>query len=349
MSADMKLYADYQRYNFFRRPEWRWDRVLGLCDRYPNPGRCTKRDDDFIRKARNFLLRRRDDPDKREQLWFEYPGLSYAYDMRQKSAESPEGAMFIEARLLAGQSYADIAASMSTLPDTVRWYEALYFNVLPHLRARDWITKAVLLPAILKYNGAFAAKDSSAALPFRDSVVARPFLDASLKLFAYFGGPQLVDVMLAGFQAGKPLSSQDNMANWFDQNWSMTLRRRSSQAALQFEINKYNVTELFAVHSRIIEVERSAENQDQVRSDTERHIKAMVDEIPWAFGADAKKSRAGTVLGRLEDMPGELRDEEMLKVASGETVPGLADNFPARLPPPRKKQAELLGLKNPEL
>lgn len=352
MNADAKLYVDFQKHNFFRRPEWRWDRVLNICDRYPSPGRCTRRDDPFIRRAKEFLLRWRneDNEGSREKLWFDYPGLYYAYDLHRRIAEEPAGAMFLQARLLARQTFEHIATALKTIPDTVRWYEALFFNVNDALDCRDWITGQVIMPAIMTYHNSAkqAAADDGPAV-YKDSSVAKPFLDASLKLFAYFGGPFLVDLMIAGFQSGKPLTSQEDMSSWFDQHWSMTVRRRSAQAALQFEINKYNVLELFAVHTRIMEIERSEESQDQARTQTERHIKAMVEEIPWAVGDEGARAHEGTVLGRLDNMAAELRDDEVLLVASGKPVPGLADDFPERLPPPRKQQAAMIGVKETEL
>ncbi len=354
----MKLLAEFQKYNFFRSPAWRWDRVMKIADKYGGmAGRCTKRDDAWIKTSKAFFLRYRDLPDDedRERLWMETPGLFYAFELFSRAADQPEGACFLEARLLARQTPEVIAECMGTLPDTVRWYEALYFNVADKLQHRDWITAQVLIPAVMKHYGNWheATQNADVALPFQKGManrpVAHPFLDASLKLFAYFGGPHIVDIMITGFQAGKPLTSPDDMAAWFDNHMSMTVRRRVSQAAMQFEINKYNITELLTVHTRIMEIERSEESQDQQKSTTERHIKAMVDEIPWAVGDEGAKASAGTMLGRMDKMAGELRDDEVLKISSGQTVPGLADDFPDRLPPPKKKESKLLTIKEPEL
>lgn len=338
----MLTYADYQKNNFFRKPHWRWDRVLQMVDRYGQPGRCTKRDDDFIRKARKFLLAWRDAEDEaeKERLFWERPGLYYAYQMREKVNVDPEAAMFIEARLLARQKFDVIAKNMSTIPETVQWYEALFFNVVDHLDARDWITKHVLMPAFTKHpNNVIANHDG--ALPFKDSTVAFPFMDASLKLFGYFGGPQLVDFMLAGFQSGKPLTGMDDLNNWLDANWSTTIRRRSAQAALSFEINKYNVLELFAIHTQIIQIERSEESADQARTTTEKHIKAMIDEIPWMVGKKGAKALEGTELGKYDEYAAELRDEEVMRLAAGEVLDAeYLESRPKMLPPPRRKAGE---------
>lgn len=332
----MKLYEDYQRFNVFRRPDWRLERVLKIIDRLPTPGRCSGRDDTYIRQARNFFLRwRAKSPDEREELFWENPGLFYAYQIHEKAEEEPEPAMFIQARLLARQSHKAIADCVSTRPETIDWYEKLFFNIADRLENRDWVTKHVLLPAIMKNHGAAPTKSDGEVLVFKDSAVARPFLDASLKLFAYFGGQHIVDIMITGFQSGKPLVSPDEMSAWFDHHWSMTIRRRSHQAAIQFEVNKYNVMELFAVHTQIMAIEKSADNQEQQRTTTERHIKAMLDDLPFVVGDDGEKVTQGTALAIYDAEAAELRDEELLRVQHGEKVN--SDRLEA-LPPPRKQK-----------
>ena len=351
----IKTYADLQKYNFFRTPEWRWDRILKLVDRHPTPGRCTRRDDDFVRKARNFILRWRsaEGDDEKERLKFENPAIHYAYDFHQKSNDDPEAVMYVQARLLARQDPEHIGSVMGILPDAVLWYSWLFFDVIDRLEQRDWITKQIIVPAMVrqgfkkkKKNG---PQETDESYQVMDSSVAKPFMDGSLKLFAYFGGTHLVDALIAGLQAGKPLSSPDEISNWMDSTWMNVLKRRSLQAAMAFEINKYNVTEVFAVHTRIIEIERSEESSEQARTSHERHVKAMIDGIPWAVGDDGRKLYDKSIVGRFDDMPGELRDDEVLQLASGQHVPGLATDFPKELPAPRTDKKSILMAQNTDL
>lgn len=358
-AIQLRTYAQIQKYNFFRQPDWRWERVLSLVDREPTPGRCSRRDDDYVRKARSFVLRWRQASTEtdRDRLMFENPGLHFAYQFNLRLVDDPEAAMYVQARLLARQTPEHIGNVMGVLPDAVRWYSLLFFDVLDRLDQRDWITKQILVPAMMRNNGTRPAlspgteADSEAAmvLPSRDSTIARPFLDGSLKLFAYFGGTHLVDVLIGGLEAGKPLTSPDDLKNWWDSTWSGAIRRRSAQASVQFEINKYNVLELFAVHTRIIEIERSEDSADQARTVTEKHIKAMVDEIPWAVGEAGAKVYSRTVVGRFDVMASELRDDELLKLASGQTADTLKD-YPAALPPPRReKKSEIMEAAQAEI
>lgn len=342
----MKLYEQFQRHNVFRRPSWRFDRVLWILDRYPTPGRCTPRDDKETRVARKFMMRWRNKEtrEEREELFWENPGLFYALEIFEKMTEEPEPAHFMEARLLAGQGFAEIAEVMSTVEETVFWYEKLFFNVADHLRERDWITKHVLLPSMLQHHGLLPSQptdDDGLVLPAPSSVVAKPFLDASLKLFAYFGGRHLVDLMITGFQLGKPLQSAEDMSMWFDQGWSTTIRRRSHQAALQFEINKYNVMELFATHTRIMEIEKSEDSQDRQRSTLERHVQQMLDSIPWQIGP----SEGTDPLTRYyADKAGEPRDAEVQRLASGKDLsPERKKELAMVRPNPKRKPGMTLG------
>lgn len=335
MPVKLRTHADFQKYNFFRTPSWRWDRVLALLDRDDGgpPGRCSRRDDDVVRAARGFVLRwRNGDVEARQRLLFERPDLFYAYDFHQRLDDDPDAAMYIQARLLARQTPVQIGETMGVLPEAVERYAELFFDVIPYLDNRDWVTKQVLIPALFRSP----TIDDATGVAHGSHVTVRPFMDGSLKMFAYFGGPHLVDLMIAGMQAGRPLASPDDVSGWFDANVATTVRRRAAQAAQLFEINKYNVMELFAVHAKIMEIERSEESQDRSKSTQERHIKAMMDEIPWAVGDDGARLYGKTAVGRFDAMAAELRDDELILISSGRTAPTVAAAFPAALPPPRR-------------
>lgn len=329
---------DYQKYNVFRAPDWRWQRVIQLCDRQPAPGRCSRRDDAWVRAGRNFLLRWKAvrNEQTRAELFRDHPGLYYAYEIYEKGQEDVTPRAYLEARLLARQTAAEIADAVHTAPEAVEAFEALFFNVTDRLDAPDWVSKHVLLPAAMRNNG--LGPLPSANTIFRDSTVARPFLDGTLKLFAYVGGPHLLDVLITGFQLGKPLNSPDELGAWFDGHWSNMVRRRSSQAMMMFETNQFNVMELFALHAKLMEIERSDDSKESQRTSIERHIAAMVADIPWTIGDDGADQFAGTAVGRLDEGAAELRDDELLQLAGGAASGPLETALqPLALPPPRKK------------
>lgn len=331
--------ADFQKYNFFRVPEWRWERVVLLTSPREGgaPGRCNRRDDEYVRAGRNFQLRwSNGDHIARERLKWENPGLFYAYDFYQRCQDDPDSALYLEARILAGMTPQQIFETMGILPSAVEWYGRLFFDVAPYLKQRDWITKQVLVPAMKRSLLPPPTPEGQRA---KDAEIARPYLDGTLKLFSYFGGPNAADLMIAGMQMGKPLVSADDSHNWLDGVWSTSVRRRSVQAAQTFNITKYNVIELFNVHGKIIELDRAEDSTEKSRSTMEKQIKALMDEIPWTVGDDGARLYDGTMVGRFDNNAAELRDDEILRLASGETASTLQDTYPDELPPPRRARA----------
>lgn len=348
----LKRYAEFQQFNPFCKPDWRWQRVLEICDRPDRPGRCSRRDDKMVRAGRNFLLRYRNEPNarKREELFWDYPGLYYAYQIYEKTQlqEDYYVAAMIEARILARQPDWEIAKIASTVEETVAWYEALFFNVRPRLDNRDWVTRHVLIPAVMNNYGTWKADDRSDVVAmFRSSEIARPFYDGTLKLFAYFGGKYLTDIMISGFEAGKPVQSPEDVGRWFDAHFTNAAKRRSHQAMLTCPIDKYNVMDLFVVNTKLMEMERSEESQEAQRSTIERHIEAMLKSIPWTVGDDGRKKMLGTGHEIYEETAADLRDVELIEVAAGAAPDGLHEKVaPLALPAPRRKSRSILDGKD---
>jgi hypothetical protein len=317
----MRLNHEYQQRNVFCRTDWRFERILSLCDRHPVAGRCTRRDDRFIRRGRSFVLRwrNRENQEQREDLFMENPGLFYAYEIYERMNEDPVPIHILEARLLARQTHEEIAELFGTIPETVAWFEALFFNVTPRIDSRDWITKQVLLPALMRrythYRTDSVADDAPRSRRDNSYTSITPFIDGTLKLFAYFGGKHVVDLMLTGFEAGMPLDNTTNLPNWLDHHFSRGIKRRSLQAALTFEVNRSNIMSLFECNIRLMELERSAENQEQQRTAIEHHAKKMIDELPFRVGDD--ETNADSPLATYDKSPNELRDDDLHAVGAG--------------------------------
>ena len=102
-----------------------------------------------------------------------------------------------------------------------------------------------------------------------------------MKLLAYFGGAAVVDSLLADFQTGKPLASMEDIGAWFDRGWRLTIRRRSLQAALLFEVDKKSVMKLFKVHTRLMELRSADKVQEGPHPNEAAHTKAFLDGFPW--------------------------------------------------------------------
>lgn len=331
---------DFEKFNPFRTPHWRLERVLEMVDRRPTPGRSTRRDDQYVRGLRNFILRyRRYDRFSRQRLCAENPGLYYAWLLHERAEDEQETVFIIQARILAQQTDAEIAAEFNTLHDTILWYEKLFFNVRDRFQAHDWILRRVLVPAVVE-SKVRMEQESKEEGRFRRSPLAEPFFDSSIKCFGYFGGPLAVDFMLSGFRRDLRLQSNEDVGPWLNEFIMQGAKRRCAMAVGQFEVNKYNVMELFGFFGQILTIEKSAEHEDQARTSIETNVEMMLEQLSFSLGRKGAASVSGTAIEEFDTGPVELRDAELLLLQSGGKVDTLDDLEDVRIPEPRKKDEE---------
>lgn len=327
----------------FRRTEWRFNRVIAMCDRVPTPGRCTPRDDEYVRRARNFLLRYRAfDEDRREELRYEDEDLYAAFDVyRKKADQEGDQAFTLESRILSGQTDEQIAEHYSFGPRTVDYYESLFFNVRDRMTRRDWMTTQVLIPALKR--DVKQATTTSAWQP-QDHAVIKTQLDGSLKFFAYFAGPYVLEQMLVGFDHTSRANSPDEAGTgWCERHYIKGLKRKAAQTVNFFEVNKFNVMDVFMTVNQIISIEKSADQSEGAQTKYDMHIKGCIDGLPWTVGTrDAENVKAEIAV--YDDSTSELRDDELLMTAAGELAPTLAGMTFIKIPEGKPKD-EIIGPK----
>jgi hypothetical protein len=156
-------------HNPFRPPDWRWRLADYLVE---NPRFRRRWVDAWARRAARFrrLLLRHGDP-SHPKVVARDPALAAAY--RLKSEPGPR--LVVEASLLAGESYDAVAARVGLDATVVEAYERVFYAVSDQRSARDW----VLFTAIPGLYGTSAPDDA-----------------ALIKMFAYLGGPFVLDMML---------------------------------------------------------------------------------------------------------------------------------------------------------
>jgi hypothetical protein len=170
----ISYHPDLQRLSPLRRPDWRWRRAQTLvaARRYY----CCRRDDPETGRTVRYLraLARCADGIPSAQLERNFPDLCRAHRLHDNNGTTK---LTVEARLLAGQAVAEVARLTGLTPGAVAAYEALFFNVLDRLDARDWILAHALRAG---------PSDRTVA---RDRGVV-------LKTFAYTGGPLVLEAVL---------------------------------------------------------------------------------------------------------------------------------------------------------
>jgi hypothetical protein len=277
------------------------------------PERCKRFDDQWIQGYRSYLFTWNKGGSRRTSLLYDNPGLYYAHNMFVNRLNDPEMSLIIEARLLSGMSYEAIAEENKTIPETIQWYEKLFFNVKEFLRHHDWILRNVLVPASDRFVDVENEQDSDKRPRFE----IKPHFDMTLKFFAYYGGPVLCDFMLSGFKRGVKVERLDDVEPWLDSQWSNQIRRKSAQAAGQFRVNSFNVMELFVVHAKLIEIQQRVDDKQTRHNEFEKHINAMLSEMPWVVGDEGEKLYAETPLGLYDRQAAELDGSEVMTVGAG--------------------------------
>lgn len=336
------LFEEIQRWNMFRRPDWRFERVLHLAARHPQPGRCTPRDDAYVKDYHKFFLKWRGlNEEDRYKLFYEDRGMFLAHAIHEREISDPDSVLILQSQLLTDLPMVKIADEHSTHPEAVECYEAIFFNVRPYLGQRKWVMNQILIPAIMKQirmeNNVEMQASDDVDRPFgKVPVVVKPFLDATLKYFSYMGGPFVCDLLSEGIRARR-IQRPEDVQRFLDESWTTNVKRRSLQASLTFEANRYNIMDLFNVHARIMEIERGAEDLEWKQNALEKHLMTAFDAMPWCVGTDGVNRGKELGLDRYDVVPAELRDHELQAVAAGGKIKAEEEVVTLRLPPPRKK------------
>jgi hypothetical protein len=331
----------FSKYHPFRRPDWRYERVLQMVDRFPSPGRSTSRDDIWVKGLRNFILQYRSGkPGARARLEYANPGLYFAWIIHEQAEEDYETAFMIESRILADQPDEEIAKEAHTLPEAIAWYEALFFNVRDRLESHDWVLKHVLMPSVLRCRDQFkkeqGAGDEGTGNKFIRDPLAEPFWDSSLKFMGYFGGKFIIDFMLTGYARGVKAQARDQTWKWVSNYFQGQGSRRAAMGIGHFEVNKYNVMELFQVHMRLVELQHQASKEGGAETTFEKNVEAFMSDIPWSVGMDGAKAVEGTPMAALDEGAAEMRDDELLLLSAGENIARIDEIATLTLPAPVK-------------
>jgi hypothetical protein len=267
----------YAKYNPFRTPEWRADRAMTLVGNQPRRRRALRTDDVWVREYAWFLARylpagENDNEEAKEQLFVRNPGLYFAQEIHFN--EDYEWRAILQARLLTNDSYENIAKGLATMPSAIEAYEAVFFNVRDRLDSHDWIVKTVLGTAM----------DRAAN---REGTLTEHQRNMTYKLFGYFGGPLILDAIISGFNRGTLPTRKTEVAGWFDSTVKNLLRSKAAVAARVFEVNKFNVMQLFEIQLGVITSDLQAKSQQSGPvSPLVKNVQALLEMSPWALAKD---------------------------------------------------------------
>jgi hypothetical protein len=187
------------------------------------------------------------------------PALLAAFQVR--SAVDSRLRSELEARVLAGQSTAAIAALCGLPPEVVEAHVHVFFDLEGRLGASDYVTSVVI--GIVPHEG------------LTD-------IDALMKCFAYSGGAHVLDAVIAVLDAGKLAGGGATSAESANEKLI-----RMAIAARGLAVNAKNAPGLIRLQARLLEFERWAAAGIVVN----RPIRATVE--PWptpAIGEGARRA-----------------------------------------------------------
>lgn len=315
--ATTTLLAALQKYDPGAEPDWRYQRILEIIHRHPSPGRCSRYDDSWVKKARSFILAYEQKDQKRiprRKLMLLCPELFYAYVIHERAAAGNSAdvnvMLLIQARIIAGQTDEAIAKEIGTHPGVINWYSKLFFDVRDRLDQKDWVITRVLVPALVR--SPIVDEEDDAPVNAIETF-SRNFLDGSLKYFGYFGGGEIIDTILGGQRREVSENASDEFLDTF---FRRQLKVKTIQAISRLPVNRYNINQLLETYMELIKLERAAGGtaEESAYSDA---MTALLGQVRFKTGGDARQMIAQTPLGEYYDKGFDLSYEEQQTVLSG--------------------------------
>lgn len=289
--------------------------MLQLVDARPEPKMASRKyDDKYVKGYRNFLLKWKaakiavDTEAEQMKLFHATPEIYYAHTFH--SHPDVEWREILEARLLAREPDDYIAFELSTIPGAIDWYENLFFNIRDRLASRSWVVKTIL--------GLVQHRTSTG-----DETISADQRWLAYKLFAYFGGPLVLDIIISGFDESTIPSKNEKAGEFIDHIMQTGVRRSSSMAAQFFSVNKFNVMQLLEIQQRFMIFESEARSASGgAGQDYEANIERFFEHIPLAIGTKAREGRTPQTL-LFEKTSVEPRADEQLALSRGEVPDSL--------------------------
>lgn len=261
----MALLAELERYNPLKRPDWRYRRVLSIIQGKSSRGSSRVFDDRWIKGYRRFLVTyNRPGKQSRLRAFKSDPALYYAHRLYHEPDK--EWRSILEARILANETPESIAKCFHTIPETVDWYEKIFFDVRDRLGSRDWIIKVIRQGVDLTLDDAGDVADDIKFFTY--------------KFFGYFGGPWALDVIIAGVgEVGGP-RSYDEVNSWLQEVIVSGLTRKGAIASQLIGVNNFTASGLLRAYATVLKEKGDGLGDEHVDI-YRQHLEALREQIEY--------------------------------------------------------------------
>lgn len=247
-----------------RRPTWRSDLAeeLHACGRMP-PNKSI--DPPF---AELIHFRRRLEQAATEadfaKLRRRHPALVEAVELHERNALTR---WMLEARVLAGQSTTEIAHLLQLSAATVAMYEAVFFDVRDRLEAPYWVIGQAIGP---RYHEKLEACR----------------VDAVLKVFAYYCGPRMLDLLLSEVVDARGRLKPLELQNLHTPEARNTARAQIAVAAMTGPSDLKRFQELLGIQQLI----RDAQHNFSSKSTVATSVSVDPMPLPTQFSGESKRA-----------------------------------------------------------
>lgn len=272
-----------------RPVNWRWLRAKELNDNRQASSR--RRDDAFVVAALQMIEAQAaiETPDHRYALEEGSPDLYRAWELAFDTAVLESTRAEIEARLLAGQGYAEAGRKVRYSAKTVQAYEAWFFNVTDRLGDDNWVV-----------HQAFGRD-------YHRGVAARDY-DVLWKVFGYFGGPHVLDAYIRQ-GVRRPATRAEDVSVWFQNDERLMLTIKAAVAARTVSINGFTQVPILDLSVKHREIDLAREVQaGGAETDYVSTLKELVSAVVWKI--------AGAKVGGSIGYAVEPRADELLAIAA---------------------------------
>jgi len=244
------------------------------------------------------------------------PALYGAYEIYDASDECNEPRWELEARLLASESFADIAQRLGVEAEVIETYERVFFDVIGRLDAPGVIIHTVIGKAV-------------------QMGLAERQYDCLWKLLGYRVGSSVLDAFIYKFNSPSvPMTPDETSAFWNDQTKEF-IKKKGFLASVTMPVNWQTQVDILNLWCRMLEMEQNAGMGAAGTEAILDNVQVMMEHLPFIRhrpGVDAEPPGDTT---RLEATGVRLRTNELMLIGVNETPKGLEEilssaKFPKR-------------------
>ena len=294
----MTISLRYRHDQHDRPPDWKWHRAGEIL---AEGTRVTPAENASGLSSLVWLRRRLETARTRQAMLracFSFEPLFRAYELYSRS-EMESTRCEIEARILARESFAEIADKTCADPTVVQMFEECFFNVLDRLDSPSYVVNVVLRRSV------------AAGLATRE-------FDCLLKMLGYWLGPAAVDLMVYHAPPGNRATTADELLDTLEKDTRSTIALKAMLAARMMPINWQTQSELLKLQTRILESERSRSGPDIATEAILENVKEFVESMPFTRREYRPGDAPKNVLEAIEESGVGFRADELLRLGVGD-------------------------------